>query len=443
MSISARSLERVFEPIIRRTTAKIATAPRACACVLSTYNKRSLASHISHTKPLSGGQNYTSFSTMGRKKGRGEYNDFLDGEKLRDNTEIRTSLQQSTSLTRKISPPTTRHDRTPSKNHKKGGPKKPPLTHFLCLPLVTPESKSSLEFNLETLKADLAKDNIAPPQAVRPVGTLHLTLGVMSLDADRLSTATAYLQSLDLYALLRDITQQVLATRAAEDGVIAENLHAAALPDTDALTIDLKALLSMQRPVETSVLYAEPVDGSGRLEAFAGKLREGFVKDGWVEEEGRALRLHATVLNTIYAKGGKRGGGKGKEKSVVKEAKAKAVHAQGHGESVREDASTAESGDEIQHEGSAHNQKPNQDHDQAFQAQGANGHGPKAKSWLRFDARNLIDQYKDCSWAEGVKIDRVQICKMGAKKIWSRGNAGEGEVVDEKYEVVAEKRIFE
>jgi activating signal cointegrator complex subunit 1 len=31
---------------------------------------------------------------------------------------------------------------------------------------------------------------------------------------------------------------------------------------------------------------------------------------------------------------------------------------------------------------------------------------------------------------------------MGAKKIWSGGIEGEGEVVDEQYEVVCEKEIF-
>jgi activating signal cointegrator complex subunit 1 len=36
---------------------------------------------------------------MGKKKPSG-YNDFLDGEKLTDNNEIRTTLQSSASLTR-------------------------------------------------------------------------------------------------------------------------------------------------------------------------------------------------------------------------------------------------------------------------------------------------------------------------------------------------------
>jgi activating signal cointegrator complex subunit 1 len=58
---------------------------------------------------------------------------------------------------------------------------------------------------------------------------------------------------------------------------------------------------------------------------------------------------------------------------------------------------------------------------------------------LRFDARDLIDKYKDYTWAEDVRIDRVQICKMGARKTLN----DDGEVVDEQYEVVAEKGIYE
>jgi activating signal cointegrator complex subunit 1 len=57
---------------------------------------------------------------------------------------------------------------------------------------------------------------------------------------------------------------------------------------------------------------------------------------------------------------------------------------------------------------------------------------------MRFDASRLIERYRDFVWAQDVRVDKVQICKMGAKKIWS----GE-EVVDERYEVVYSKAIFD
>jgi activating signal cointegrator complex subunit 1 len=66
---------------------------------------------------------------------------------------------------------------------------------------------------------------------------------------------------------------------------------------------------------------------------------------------------------------------------------------------------------------------------------GSDGHGPKAKGQRIFDAAKIVEQYKDVVWAKNVRIDRVQICKMGAKKILG----DDDEVLDEQYEVVAEK----
>ncbi|KAI4940726.1 hypothetical protein J4E86_010698 [Alternaria arbusti] len=325
---------------------------------------------------------------MGKKKSKGEYNDFLDGEKLRDNTEIRTTLQGFAS--RDIPSPSVQKDQKDSKKPGKGGAKKPQLTHFLCLPLVTDSSRPQLQQRLENFKEELSKDGPVPTKAVRLVGTLHLTLGVMSLSPQQLSSAQEYLLDLDLHTLLRDITHLRVAEAAAESGEIAENLNAAAMPDTDALTVNLESLVPMQAPHKTSILYAEPRDVSQRLYPFAEALRERFTEMGLLVEDTRPLRLHATVLNTIYAKPKGRGG-------------------RGRTESSRPIGE---------------------------------GHGPDGKSWMRFDARNLIEKYKGFVWAEGVRVDRVCICKMGAKKIWSGGAEGQGEVVDERYEVVCEKEIF-
>jgi len=54
---------------------------------------------------------------MGKKKSKGEYNDFLDGEKLRDNTEIRTTLQGFAS--RDIPSPSVQKDQKDSKKQAK------------------------------------------------------------------------------------------------------------------------------------------------------------------------------------------------------------------------------------------------------------------------------------------------------------------------------------
>lgn len=385
---------------------------------------------------------------MGKKKQTGEYNDFLDGEKLRDNGDIRTSLQNS-STTQDTTPPLGRQDRSGSKRHGKGkgGPKKPPLTHFLCLPLVTDASRDQLQKGLEKLKGDLEEEAIVPPKAVRPLGTLHLTLGVMSLDDTKLEEATQYLSNLSLHRLLRDLTQRGAAEKAAEDGTISENLNAAALPDTDGLTIDLEALTPMQSPQKTSILYASPVDPTHRLVAFALALRKEFTERGFMVEDTRPLKLHATIINTIYAKpNGRSGRGR---KSTVKETlkhiehKVSPHHRHHHHAHPHSPANSHTiNGVHSPNDKASHASPPPPPDSEDENIDKSEGHGPNATSWLRFDASDLIERYKDFKWAEGVRIDRVQICKMGARNVWSGGKEGEGEM-DERYVVVGERGIFE
>jgi activating signal cointegrator complex subunit 1 len=363
---------------------------------------------------------------MGKKKAIGEYNDFLDGEKLRDNAEPRTTLHGTAPTTRKVSPPPVHQDRKGSKRHGRGrgksGPRKPQLTHFLCLPLVTEPSRPQLQTGLEKLKHDLSTQDLVPIKAVRPVGTLHLTLGVMSLDSSTLEAAKLLLQDLNLHNLLRDITIQVVAQQAAEDGTISENL--ASLPDTEAIKINIEGLVPMQTPQKTSILYAAPKDKTERLILLATALRERFTEKGLLIEDTRPLKLHATIINTVYAKPGGPRGKNAKSKGTPETAS----HQDGKKGDEHDDSTSIAGSAEDDHSNEV---KRNE------------GHGPEAKNWMRFDARSLIDEYKDFLWARDVKIDRVQICKMGAKKIWSSDVEGEGRVVDERYEVVYEKGIDE
>jgi activating signal cointegrator complex subunit 1 len=374
-----------------------------------------LAQRATHLSPA---RSHTTSSIMGKKKANGEYNDFVDGEKLRDNAEVRTSLQGTSTTNASPSPIAIGHDQKETKKlgNSKGASKRPRLTHFLCLPLVTDASRHQLQSGLQTLKGDLERDSLVPAKAVRPPGTLHLTLGVMSFDNAQLEEAKQFLQELHLHRILRDLTQRKVAEQAAEDGAISENLNAAAMPDTDSLTINLEALTPMQSPQNTSILYATPTDSHQRLVPFAKLLRKEFIDNGFMIEDSRPLKLHATIINTIYTKTSAHRGRKSHVKETLK-------HIEHKISPHHRDGSAADSGED----------DPSR----------SEGHGPDAKSWMRFDARALIDKYKDFTWAEDVRIDRVQICKMGAKKIWSGENEGEGEVVDEQYEVVFEKGIFE
>jgi len=260
--------------------------------------------------------------------------------------------------------------------------KNPPLTHFLCLPLVNPTSLPQVQHGLEALKKNVLANTTIPPGAVRPASTLHLTLGVMSLSPSQLPAAIAHLQALDLHAILRDSTPLCDSTplrmdeRPAAADTASEKTNATDVPAMEALTVDLQGLLPMHSPHDTSVLYVEPKDRSARLAGFALRIQSAFKGVGGLGSEKRELKLHGTVVNTIYAA------------KAMKTTRA-------------------------------------------------------SENKLRFDARPLMDLYQDFVWAKEVTIDKVCICKMGAKKVWSSGVEGVGEVVDEVYEVVAEKAIME
>lgn len=181
-------------------------------------------------------------------------------------------------------------------------PSRAALTHFLCIPLGTVAAgRRQLADSLAAFRADVAGTTVAmaaggetqrgmlPTTALRPVGTLHLTLGVMSLDAERLQQAVETLQS-----LRRD--GQVDSEGADRHILIA-----------------LRGLHAIQPPAQARVLYAAPVDeasgqeSGGALLQLCERARAAFA-DLLVGGGKDPLLLHATVVNTIYVKGRGSGG---------------------------------------------------------------------------------------------------------------------------------------
>lgn len=262
--------------------------------------------------------------------------------------------------------------------------RKPPLTHFLCLPLVNTSSKPQLETALERFRDHVRAD--VHPKAIRPVGALHCTLGVMSLSEEKLGEATQLLKTLDVYALLNHA--------AAESPTAWEPLDTlGSSKGNEALTVTLKGLTSMHDPSKTSILYVSPNDQTGRLLPFCIALQKEFKDKEILVKDDRPLKLHATVVNTIYAKG------RQTARSTDGQSR-NADSARGQG-----DRSVTES----------------------------SGHGPNADALLKIDARNLIESHEDFVWAEDVVLDRVAICEMGAKKILN----DDGRVIAEEYTEVA------
>ena len=258
-------------------------------------------------------------------------------------------------------------------------PPKPPLTHFLCLPLANGSSRASIQNSLQSFALDVtSKDdpqNIISPKAIRPIGTIHLTLGVMSLQTQgRIDEATAFLHSLNLGDMLSTTSSLVEKPKVLQQKSVAV-LPSKDIPIRSSKVLALKAVLEglhpMQSPTATSILYASPRDSTSRLRTFCLALRQVFISAGFLVEETRPLLLHVTIVNTIYAK----------------------------------------------------DRKPRGKGD---------GHGKKRKDAFAFDAREIIEKYRDYKWAEDVEIEKVSICEMGAKKIYANQ-----QLVDEQYLEIA------
>ncbi|KAL4919969.1 hypothetical protein BDW62DRAFT_29211 [Aspergillus aurantiobrunneus] len=205
---------------------------------------------------------------------------------------------------------------------------RPPLTHFLCLPLVNAVSLPQLESSLSSFKASIPpasptnpdqgeqrQSPLIPDDAIRPVGTLHITLGVMSLpNPERFDEALRFFHSLDLAALLhepekaaaqkrlyaagrkrkssptelthddeKEIAQDtsVSAGEALETGATNEREPATPKP----FTISLESMHALPRARSATVLHAAPVDPTSRLYSFCEALRDKFLEAGFLQGE--------------------------------------------------------------------------------------------------------------------------------------------------------------
>lgn len=176
--------------------------------------------------------------------------------------------------------------------------KAPPLTHFLCIPLVSTTSRPQLSQSIASFRDDVTRPKSLggfelPFDAVRPVGTLHLTLGMMSFPKDEgLDKAVELLKSLKL----RDVmsTVKALVMPGASGGEVPKE-HPQPL-------ITLKGLHTFQKADKATVLFAPPSDQAGVLHGFSEKIKALFKEANLLAPDDRPLLLHATIVNTIYVK---------------------------------------------------------------------------------------------------------------------------------------------
>jgi len=363
------------------------------------------------------------------------------------------------------------------------GSKKPPLTHFLCFPLVTSVSRPQLEqslqhfqkLTLDTTSPSLraSSNNVGaslpietqqqtenrsssrqelPAKAIRPVGTLHLTIGVLSLETeDQLEGATNLLQSLDVRKLLEDVVKelevesnlaQVKDTKETHAEKSISSITAPPMEKTsvslqwpisppptsrslafssnstqDPIVVSLVSLISMHAPTSTSVLYAAPEDPTNRLLHLGCRLRSIFEDNEYMVKDTRPLKLHATIVNTIYAKPGGRFGNVSRNYAQPSKSEQQDTQEQ-------ETTTNPPKGNEKKTEDNSVGEE---------KSSGKSGGMRHSTGPPRIDATLIMEQFKDFTWAKNFRIEKIAICKMGAQKVTNE----QGDIVGEEYEEVA------
>lgn len=206
-------------------------------------------------------------------------------------------------------------------------PKRPMLTHFLCLPLCTPSSKRQWQSSIQTFTKDISAQGLNP-EAISSVDMLHLTLGVMSLTTEEKKTAACeLLKGEEVRKLIWRIAgvncegeeggensarQELKAEKSAEtapstrrrtrvDNVQSDKLSPPPpLSASSLYKTSLSGLQTSRSRTSTSVLYASPSPLVSPLHTLCQSLRELFLQANLLIPDSRPLLLHATVFNTLH-----------------------------------------------------------------------------------------------------------------------------------------------
>ncbi|KAJ5923616.1 hypothetical protein N7454_008861 [Penicillium verhagenii] len=379
--------------------------------------------------------------------------------------------------------------------------KRPPLTHFLCLPLVNISSIPQLEASIAVFKKDNPPVPVAellrrhdqsstdhgsessqpliPEGAVRPLGTLHLTLGVMSLPSEeRLNEAISFLRSLDLVNLMHEAERVALQKEdrnTRQDPTSRPKHRSNQSPHQ--LTISLESLHALPNAKAATILHASPVDPTGRLYPFCLMLRDKFVEAGFLAGEPKAKqnekeknKIHRKPAEKTEADGGKQKQTQSRSTGVLTEAGllpdlyTAALARQSKSRPLLLHATIVNT---IYVRG-----RPKSRHGSSDSA----NKGRHMPQRFEFNAQGLLGRYKDYYsdeartvprvqgtsapststskskstpaqpqypflWAKEIRIGAVDICEMGAKKLAVGGDFGRNARLGEKYAVVASQSL--
>ncbi|XP_037547033.1 activating signal cointegrator 1 complex subunit 1 [Nematolebias whitei] len=158
--------------------------------------------------------------------------------------------------------------------------RKQPFTHFLSFPLNDPRVQEGfLRFKDEVLQ-QCSQDHGVEESIFQNAAKLHLTIGTLALLNDtEVRKACEHLQQCQRF--IRDITEG------------------------KPLPLEVTGIEYMNDdPAMVDVLYAKVnvKDGSDKLQLMADQLVEHFISEGLMVREWDRVKLHGTVMNTLFRK---------------------------------------------------------------------------------------------------------------------------------------------
>ncbi|KAK2871967.1 hypothetical protein FQN49_002664 [Arthroderma sp. PD_2] len=362
-------------------------------------------------------------------------------------------------------------------NQGKNANSKPQLTHFLCIPLISETSISQLASSLVEFKSSIPlvsppgpaaghvpDSPLVPYGALRPLGTLHFTLGVMSLTTqERLDEALDFLQSLDLTSIMQEAELEAKSRRPPRQG----GGHGET-GSLEPLTIDLTSLHALPKARAATILHASPLDTTGRLHPFCVKLRDKFIEAGFMHRD--MMRVNS----------------RNKESTGVESSKIGESSRGNDTDRHQEDDGDGNKGDEDD-TGSPSNTRNSNSGNQTGRPRplllhatiantiylgkrrnkpqpGSRGNRGKGKSVFTFDATELLEKFggrnpgphdkansrnmkgeepqaarEPFKWAQNIPIDRLCICEMGAKPV-SQETKG-GPALGQEYKIIRQRKL--
>lgn len=190
----------------------------------------------------------------------------------------------------------------------------PRLTHFIALPI---GHHVGLRDLMGRFTRSLLNDTNPPiwgldESVLVPPRRLHFTLGVMSLASTPSSGGSGTASLANHPRTVDDAIQFLENLKPRLDDLLRVSVSsAAAQPQKMRVTLDSMDVMKLEKEGGAHVLWVGPKDGNSRnitngetdqLRRVCDFIHTSFKEAGFLVEEGRPLKLHCTIINTVYRK---------------------------------------------------------------------------------------------------------------------------------------------